>query len=274
MRAERFRERVIELSGIKRSIDRWAAAAKGWPRCGLASTSMIALLLVFAGPVSAGPPLIADDPNTVGPGNAQVILFGSATGFESEDKIAAPGIDLTLGVMQGVDLTALVSPRFIVTSDGLEERSALIDLGIKLQPIRGPHWNAAFTPTVSIDSASAPESTLFLAIQLEYTNGPFVVGAEGGYSLNFNANDDGFAALYGAYTVHEKLSLLAEGWAGQRLNSRDLGVGFGAGCDWTLPRGLHLLVGGEAGFKIESTRTPAWRAYLGLQWNFRLWGKD
>ena len=64
----------------------------------------IAAVLV-AEPASAGPPLVADDPFTVGKGRSEIIFASTHESRPQSDVLSAPLFDLTLGLTEQFDLT-------------------------------------------------------------------------------------------------------------------------------------------------------------------------
>ena len=52
----------------------------------------------------------------------------------------------------------------------------------------------------------------------------------------------------------------------------ELGVTFGF--DWLTPAGFHVLASGGPGVASFGDERLDWQAYLGLQWDFEIWGTD
>ena len=57
----------------------------------------------------AGPPLIADDPNTVGPGVVQPIFTVSALNQGDETLVRGPIADVTIGLVDSLDAIVVAS---------------------------------------------------------------------------------------------------------------------------------------------------------------------
>lgn len=89
MNIERVRARPTSLVALAQA----AAHTLGWPPA-------IAL---------AGPPLIADDPNTIGAGNAQPIFATSMLNRRDQTIVRGPLLDMTIGAVDSLDVTLVVS---------------------------------------------------------------------------------------------------------------------------------------------------------------------
>lgn len=221
---------------------------------------------------AAGPPLLADDPNTVGPGNFAVILFGATLGTAPQSDVAGPGLDMTLGLYEGIDFLAVVSPNFLIPESASTVSSGLIDVGFKLQPVLGVHWRAAFTPTFTLDTASASEAGVLLPVQVEYNWDRFAIGLDVGYQVKFETGDQWFGAGYGSFTVNDELTWFVEGYGGRTPNINAKVAMFTTGFQLALTDALQLLADGGVGVRTDDGRTVAWYGYLGVQRTFTLWG--
>lgn len=76
----------------------------------------LAGVLVFVWPAVtlAGPPLIADDPNTLGSGQLQVSPAFAASGGYGEVSVSGPILDSSLGLLPGVDFSLFGTPLFVL----------------------------------------------------------------------------------------------------------------------------------------------------------------
>jgi len=218
----------------------------------------------------ASPPLLSDDPHTVGPGRVEAILAGSAFVHGDSGEILLPGVDLTFGVFEGVDLELVASPVFTVTPDAPVETQGFLSLSVKWQPLRGEHWNAAFTPSAALNAPLIGETNFVLPVQIEYDWKRFSLGVDAGYIVDLDDPDVWVAALYGGWAASDSLSLVAEVWGGRRSGGDRSATGLTLGLDWVMPGGLHLLAGAGPGFNHSGGRSTRWDAYLGLQWDFAL----
>jgi hypothetical protein len=245
------------------------------PCCTIIGTLVAGTLL--AGIVSstkaahAGPPLLSDDPHTVGPGRVEAILAGSGFFHEGSADVLAPVVDLTLGVVEGVDIGVVASPIFSIVRDAPNETKGFVSLSVKWQPLRGEHWNAAFTPSVALNAPIIGDTNFVLPVQIEYGWERFSLGVDAGYIVDLDDSDLWIAALYGGWAPSDSLTWLVEVWAGQRTETKRLATGLTLGVDWVMPGGLHLLAGAGPGFNHSGTRNVRVDAYLGLQWDFALW---
>lgn len=218
--------------------------------------------------------MLSDDPHTLGPGRVQLIVATSGLGFGDSAELLAPVADLTLGVMTGVDITAVLFPIFTVSQDGTTESTGGALLGLKWQPIRGEHWNAAFTPTGALNMPRIGSSTFVLPVQVEYAWQAFAVGADGGYIVGFDEPDLWYAALYGAWAASDSLTLLSEIWGGHKAGDVASEAGLTIGLDWETPKGMHLLASVGPALVWQGDRRLRWHFYVGLQWDFALWSRD
>lgn len=221
-------------------------------------------------PATAGPPLFSDDPQTVGRGNVELIVASVAFGISENIQLSAPVVDLTLGLLPALDFALVLNPIF---EFGPEERlptEGAMTLALKWQPIRGEHWNAAFTPAVSLDFPAEAETTVFLPVQVEYRWSRFAVGGDGGWSIVSNARDLWQAALYGSYRASDDWVLVGEVFAFRSPADSRTKLGMSFGFDWRTPLGIHLLAAAGPGIPTSGGDRLKWRAYLGTQWNFSL----
>jgi hypothetical protein len=243
-----------------------------------ANRSAAFLLVLIVGPLafdtaaSAGPPMINDDPHTVGAGHVEVIVAASAG--EQADVIAlpAPLFDVTIGVLDGLDLAFVASPVFVFEAAMPVERDVSLSLGMKWQPIRGEGFNAAFTPTVALNVATRKEVGIIVPVQIEYAFEDVAIGADLGYGAILNAADQWHAGTYVATETFEGLTLMAELWAFGRTGHSGTWFGMGVGFDWEMVRGWHLLASGGTGIAAIDAERVAWQAYLGVLWRFSAWG--
>ncbi|MBW2272686.1 MAG: hypothetical protein JRG96_05415 [Deltaproteobacteria bacterium] len=230
--------------------------------------------MLAIGTAHAGPPLLSDDPHTVGPGRVEAIVAATAFGFEDSANVAVPLVDLTVGLFEGFDVAVALSPAFTVSPDAPVETRGAASLGLKWQPLRGDHWNASFTPTVSLNAPLLDETNVLLPVQIEYGWKRLSLGVDGGYVVDLDHSDLWFVAVYGGWSTSESLTVLAELWGGRARGDERSAAGLTLGLDWVMPWGPHLLASCGPGFETSVGRRVRWAAYLGLQWDFALWSRD
>lgn len=231
----------------------------------------IVMALLAGRAVMAGPPLLSDDPHTLGSGRVELIATANAFGVGDATDIFVPMLDLTLGVFEGVDLTLVASPSFAVIPREPVDTAAAVEAGLKWQPVRGEHWNVAFSPFAALNAGLLRESNVVLPVQIEYRRPSFAIGIDGGYIVDLDRDDLWFLTLYGGWSVVDSLELLGEVWGGRNTPNESSSCGINLGLDWQLAPSLHLLAAGGPGMAIRAGRRARWYAYLGLQWNWALW---
>jgi len=217
-------------------------------------------------------PLVLDDPHTIGAGNVEAVLAVASLEQEGAIGTEVPVVDLDIGLLDGLDLALVGSA--IHTS--FETQSLPIEghirASLKWQFLQSDHWNAALNPGFDSSLRSDRENSVVLPLQIEYARGRFAWGFEGDYLFSLEEADQWLAGTYGSFHCRDDLFLLAEVWAlGVREGgSTDLGIS--GGLDWQTPVGPRMLASVGTGIASFGVGRIEWRAYFGLQWNFRLWG--
>ena len=222
----------------------------------------------------AGPPLLSDDPHTVGAGNVEAILSASGVGDRESSDVAAPVVDLTLGVFEGVDLALLGGPIFTVGGDVPTETTGTLEVGIKWQPLRGERWNASFTPTAALNALVLGDSNLILPVQIEYAWSKAWLGLDGGYVVDADDPDGWFVAVPAGLAATAELALVGEVFFGQATRNGPSTGGFSLGLDWNPRPPFHLLIGAGPGFTLSGDDPARWYGYVGVQWDSSLWSPD
>ena len=171
------------------------------------------LLFVFVRSAEAGPPLISEDPNTLGSGRAEVILAGVASGTSEGTAAQAPQLDFTIGLLRNLDFELVLGASHTDPEGGPRDTSGVVMAVFKWQPIMGPSLNASFTPSFGIDVLSAREFVITIPIQVEYTFERFAIGTDFGYGVVPNDTDQWHANLYARYAARPDLELLTEFWS-------------------------------------------------------------
>ena len=237
--------------------------------------ALIAALAIAAEGVRAGPPLLADDPHTIGPGKTEAILAISGLGDRDTQILSAPILDLTLGVIEGVDLTLVMSADHTFESGHEPDTDGAGSIGVKWQPVASERWNASFSPALTLTPSSiADEAVVVLPVELEYDWARFYAGVNAGYAIDSDGPDLLFGALHGGFAASDSLTLLAELWGGALGADHEEAAGFNLGFDWMTPLGPHLLAAAGPGYSWRDDGRARWYAYLGLQWDSTLWSGD
>jgi hypothetical protein len=233
----------------------------------------------------AGPPLIADDPNTIGPGNAQPIFATSVLSRRNRTIVRGPILDMTIGAVDSLDVTLVVS--FNSVHRELEARAweflGVITPGIKWEFFRRDRGSLCLSPAFSVETL-APGSPLFLLpLQGEIEVGDIeaTLGFDLGYVLASRAPDELLAAVYGQVAVTKQLTFQGEIWFfGSTtdnpndfvlsLGTTNLGLTFGL--TYLLmaksKKTLELLAAVSPGLLSSGESSLDVRAYLGFQYTF------
>jgi hypothetical protein len=200
-------------------------------------------------------------------------------GFSDSVQWSAPVLDVTLGLFDRLDIALTGAPVF---EEGEPVRGGL-SMGFKWQPIQGEHLNGSFTPALDLTFSDgndpinprlglAAETAIVLPVQLEYQHGRWAMGADLGYTVVVDADDGWLAALYGTARVLDSLVLVTEFGAGPTASQEGTNLLLTGGVDWTTPLGFNALVGASGVVHTTSGEEAGWRAYVGLQWLFTVWG--
>lgn len=221
-------------------------------------------------PASAGPPLLSDDPHTVGPGVLQVILAASAFQLQDITALQAPVIDLTLGLVDGLDLILTAGPTHNLGDDVDIDLDGNLLGAVKWQFLDRDRWNASFTPGFGVDLVSGGQPVFLFPVQLEYTSERLAIGTDAGYAVVTGAPDQWLANLYATAGPWRNVTLMGELWT-IALPSGAIELGMNAGVDWEIPFGLHVLAAGGTGVWASRGERTSWTAFLGIQRDFTLW---
>jgi len=231
--------------------------------------ALVAVAIVWSSEASAGPPLISDDPNTIGPGNIQPITSAVVFHQGGETLVRAPLLDLTVGLVDSLDATFVAS--LVSIYDATESewtlRGSFIP-GVKWQFFRWDRGSLAFSPALLLDTGEPDNPGFLLPIQGEVKVGDrgAVVGFDAGYVPFISRRDDWFVAPYAVTPATPRLNLLFELWC---LSTRPVEItelGASVGIDVGLiGQKLRLISAISTGFVSFGTARLDVRAYLGTQ---------
>ena len=203
-----------------------------------------------------------------------MILGVRALGLGDYVELAAPGADVTVGLLDGLDFFIVGAPVFeLGPREALLGNDGELDLGFKWQPIRGEHWNASFTPGVGLGFPFGDAPAVLLPLQVEYQRDDFMVGTDFAWVVATDGPDIWFVATYGGYSLTDDLQLLGEFvWLRSPFDfETQLLLNFGL--DWTTPTGFNLLASAGPGIEVFEGGEITWRAFFGIQWTFAVWGR-
>lgn len=235
---------------------------------------LVAVVLVWPGLAAAGPPLIADDPNTVGPGVVQPIFATVVFHQGNETLVRAPIVDLTVGLVESLDATLIVS--FIslhsASPSSAWSFSGLFAPGLKWRFFRTERGLLAFSPAVDIDTRFARQPFFLLPVQGELKVGKrrrSVIGFDAGYVPAVRATDEWFIAVYSNAPATRRLNLLFELWSLSTNPIQITDVGASVGIDYgIIGQELRLIAALSTGLVSVGAPRIDIRAYLGTQLTF------
>jgi hypothetical protein len=248
----------------------------------LALTSLVAAVMGWSPNLAqAGPPLIADDPNTVGPGVVQPIFAISTFRQGDGTLLRGPTADITIGLVDSLDaiVVASLASRHDAAGNPQWTLSGLFAVGAKWEFFRRDRGSLAFTPTFVMDTKVAEQPAGLLPIQGELAvgHGKATIGFDVGYVLARRDGDEWYAAVYASWAATARLNILGEvyavsfGWT----EATDVGgpvatdIGTSLGIDYGII-GNELRLLGALGTGIISFGGPRIdvHAYLGIQATF------
>jgi len=233
--------------------------------------AVLTVSLAVGAAARAGPPLISDDPHTIGPGRVEWITATQSAGQPTVDVIEAPLIDVTVGLLRGLDFVVTGAPAFIIESQDDGRTQGNISAGFKWQPVDTPAWAVSLTPVAGVNVLSGDNPFFTLPLQVEYAFGRAAIGVDGVYSFVHADRNTWQVSTYGTWQATPSLLLLAELWAldAPAVGARDFGAG--AGIEWNFLDGLSLLAMAGTGITSRESERVEWVGYLGVLWAFGLW---
>ena len=252
-------------------------------RSRLLRVSGIAAAIVCCGsnPAHAGPPLFADDPNTVGPGVVQSIFAVSTFSQGDRTLLRGPTADVTIGVVDSLDALVVASlvSRHDAAGSPRWSLGGVFAMGAKWEFFRRDRGSLALTPTLILDTRDPkkPAGLLPLQGELQVGGGKAVIGFDAGYVVVRNGADELFGALYANWAATARLNLLGEVWVfslgvidpadPNTKTAADFGMSLGIDCS-IIGDELRLLASLGTGFvSLDAPRVDV-RAYLGTQHTF------
>lgn len=218
----------------------------------------------------AGPPLLSDDPHTIGPGRVEAIVALQTGGQQGADLVNTPQLDLTIGVANGLDLTLVASPSFVIESAQGTSTTGSVVGGFKWRPIAGPRFVASITPAIGVEVLSAEQFFVTLPLQAEYAFSRAALGVDVGYQIVRHQSDSWNASVYGTFVATPDVQLMAEVWALTSPVTNGTDIGGGLGVDWHLGGGVSALAMVGTGIASTGAKRVEWVGYLGFRWAFAL----
>ncbi len=248
----------------------------------LAMPAMVAILVGWSPNLArAGPPLVADDPNTVGPGVVQPIFAVSTFSQGDETLVLGPTADVTIGLVDSLDATVIATLASLhnAAGDPRWTLSGLFAVGVKWEFFRRERGSLCLSPAFVIDTDERrrPAGLLPMQGELDLRQGTASIGFDVGYVVQRDSAYEWFVALYAVWAATRRLNVLGELWAvsfgqtGPTELGEPIGTDFGTslGIDYgTIGNKFRLLVALGTGIASVGASRVDVRAYLGTQHDF------
>ncbi|HZD54446.1 MAG TPA: transporter [Woeseiaceae bacterium] len=231
--------------------------------------------LAFA---QGGPPLITDDPGTPGDGQWEINTSMTLERTRSGRTFEAPLLDLNYGIGERLQLKYEV-PLLVVDEEGQPRRSALGNsaVGVKWRFLDDAEHGLSLSiyPQLetntpgrrAVERGLVDEGLQFLApLEVAWQLGALELGAEVGYQLIEDADDEwkyGFAAGYAATPRLELLSEIAG------FTDEDFSGGspvFNVGLRYAGSELVTLLFSAGRALDVASEEDPELTLFAGVQW--------
>jgi len=229
----------------------------------------------------AGPPLISDDPHTVGPGVVQPIFAVSTFSQGEETLLRGPTADITIGLVDSLDATVVASLASVhhASESPRWTLSGLFAVGVKWEFFRRERGSLAFSPALIMDSMDARDPAGLLPLEGELTvgRGKVAIGFDIGYIPVRHDAHEWFVALYSSWAATARLNVLSELWilSFGALGAAEIGrpvgteLGTSLGVDYGIAGNAFRLLAalGTGLVSVDSPRVDV-LGYLGTQYTF------
>ena len=93
-----------------------------------------------------------------------------------------PMVDLTLGLIEGLDATFIGAPVFAVDS-GSADQTESIEAGFKWRGLATDSWRACFSPALGVVFEDGSDLSVLLPAQVEYFSERWTIGVGGRTSM-------------------------------------------------------------------------------------------
>lgn len=223
----------------------------------------------------AGPPLSIDDPGILDPGKFEIIVAATAETRDSGDSYFLPIIDVSYGVSQDVQVSAVLTRA--VTNPADDETKSDVGpaaLGIKwrfldrdaLQMSVAPFWETLPRQGAADRGVSDDVDALVVPVEFQYQFASWRLNAEVAYATVHDDADEWIYGVAAAYPLTDRVEALVELHGGADRTFDDNGTLYRVGMDLTLSERFHLLASLGSSFDEPGSDDLDVQAYLGLQW--------
>lgn len=221
-----------------------------------------------------GPPMLADDPETPGPGAWEINTAYTELRTNQEHLRSLPHVDFNYGVGERIQLKLESGWVFADAPDGVKSGLDDVLLGVKWRFLDQEHagLNVSVYPQLQVSNGTGsvargvatPGPNLLLPVEVSHEMGRVKLVGEAGYQRFHTEDSEWVVGALAAVEVTDKLELMAEvrNFSTRLLNRGDTIVNVGLRQD--LGNRLKLLASIGTGL----TNTPgatSFIAYVGIQ---------
>ncbi|MDH4022177.1 MAG: hypothetical protein OEV14_03550 [Gammaproteobacteria bacterium] len=238
----------------------------------LARGTLPGCLLIGCMAAVAGPPLSIDDPGILDPGKLELILATSVETRPSGDTYLLPILDVSLGVSENVQVSA-VATRAVWDPDGGSSKSDFGPgaIGAKwrfvnqgaLQLSVAPYYEAPLRDGAEDRGVLEFENSWVLPAEFQYDFEHWTVNAEAGYAFSREEWGYGVAATV---PLNDSIAVLGEVHGGSDRYFNDDGTLYRVGIDLAFTEAWHLLASVGSSISEPGNDDLDLQGYLGLQW--------
>lgn len=220
--------------------------------------------------------MIADDPNTIGAGNAQPIFATSVLNRRNQTVLRGPILDLTVGAVDSLDVTLIASLNSVhrETESPTWRWLGVLTPGIKWEFFRRDRGSLCLSPAFSVGTLNPGAPLVLVPLQGEIAVGERTarLGFDAGYLTAWNAPDEWFVSVYGQAAVTRRITFLGEIWSFGSTTGRATDLGLSVGTVYLVfqraRKTLELLAAVSPGLASFGQSRLDLRAYLGFQYTF------
>lgn len=224
-----------------------------------------------------GPPMITDDPFTVGANNWEINLLPNIEHVRGSSLYEAPNLDINYGVGYRIQLK-FETPWVVRKDDGQSTQSGLgnVGIGMRYRFIDESRYGFAMStyPAFEFSGTSSsvrkgvadPTRSFFLPVEIAKTINGLGVNGEVGYLFEQGGEGSWQYGLLFGRDASEKVELLGELHGSSPKDFSDSEILINLGSRIVMTNHVTLLV--SAGRTLQSPGSPTTIAALGLQLNF------
>lgn len=235
--------------------------------------------------LAQSPPLLTEDPDTVGDGRWEINIIASFKRTREHRSFEAPRFDINYGIGNNLQIEVEV-PWLVQHAPGEKTQSGLgnTELGVRWRFLDAEKHgiDMAVSPqiefnnlTASVERGLVERGTRFiLPVQATRAFGPVELTGELGYSFARHGLNETFYGLAVARGVSRRVELLAEVFGTSANHFHENELVFNIGSIVQLNKKANLISSVGRSIYNVAGEGPSYSATLGLQFNFSgpLWG--